>query len=169
MIVTLTWAQWAACRLRLSEDLVEAMIEHRSARGKAHDYTLPAIGWRRVMDELSAQAYGPLGGQIAGAEALYRALSKVTDIVGIVETHPAYTLGRAMIGIQKEVFPAWVDLHGPDPIRSPYPAAGCEPRMLRPQHQFQGDNVYTWWLASEPKEMAEHDIFELALRLWVDR
>lgn len=165
MIVRLTWAQWAACRIRLSEDLVEAMIEHRQARGKAHTYMLPAIGWRRVMDELTAQAYGPLGGELNCADSLYRALGKVTDVVGIVETHPAYTLGRAMMGIHKEIFPAWVDLSPPDPIRSPYPHAGYQQRMLRPTHNFQGDHVYTWWIASEPKEMTEHDMFLLATRL----
>lgn len=169
MIVTLSWAQWQSIRLRLSEDLVEAMIEHRRARGKAHDYNLPAIGWRRVLDELTAQAYGPLGGQLSGSESLYRALTRITDAVGLIETHPAFTLGRAAIGIHNDVFPAWVDTHSVDPHRSPYPLIGYDPKMLRPKHQIQGERVYTWWLASDPQEVTEHDVFELAFRLWVDR
>lgn len=169
MIVTLSWAQWASMRLRLSDDLVEAMIDHRRAHGKAHDYFLPAIGWKRVKDELTAQAYGPLGGHVSGSESLYRALSKITDVVGLVETHPAFTLGRAAIGIHHDVFPAWVEFSLPDPIRSPYPQLGYTTRTLTPQHQFQGDKVYTWWLALEPKQMSEYDVFELALRLWINR
>lgn len=164
MIIRLTWQQWAAVRTRIPGDLERAMVEHRQARGRAHDYLLPAIGWRRVLDALIGECYGPLGGMRAGGRnnTIYRAIAKIAERVGTIESHPALTPGRGVLGANTDVIPAWVSETG---ARSPYPLVGWDFMILRPHMVSRGGRDITLWSvgAPEPENMLEDEAFHVAL------
>lgn len=121
MKVRLSHAQWNSIRERIPTDVAEFMAEHRVAVGKSHDYSMPAIGWKRALDELVNTMYGPLGGKMESATP-YRAIGLIARAVSNMETHPAFTPGLAVMGVRSEVIPAWLrfDL-GILPELSPYP------------------------------------------------
>lgn len=146
MVVRLTHAQWQAVRARISPHLVEIMVAHRKPVGKSHDYLLPAVGWWRVYHQLTDVAYGPLGGKQAGGQTLYRAIQKIADAVGKIETHPALVVGRGVMGHSHEVIPAWASKFS----RFPYPTDECTFVVLRPQHLVSGDRMVTVWAPGSP-------------------
>lgn len=171
MKVRLTHPQWMTVRRRISDDLVEAMIELRSeAIGRAHDYLLPAIGWRRVLTELEATAYGPIGGSTQGPESLYRAISKIANAVATIENHPALTLGKGVMGVSADVIPAWrLD----DVSFSPYPMMmRGEFVVLFPELHGGGQRIITVWRprppGSQPESVLHEEILHLRLGRRVD-
>lgn len=164
MIVRLTHAQWLAVRTRITKDLQDAMLEHRRSVGKkTHEYLLPAIAWRRVLDQLTAVAYGPLGGKVEGGATLYRAIQKIAEAVGRMETHPALTPGRAVTGYSTDVIPAWapvLHIH-----RFPYPVDGADFMVLRPEHITRGNHHLTVWIVGspDPHQVLHDPAFHLSL------
>lgn len=161
MIVRLTHAQWLAVRTRITQDLQDAMLEHRRSVGKkTHEYLLPAVAWRRVLDQLTAVAYGPLGGKVEGGATLYRAIQKIADAVGRIETHPALTPGRAVAGYSTDVVPAWERLMD----RTPYPAAGLFV-VLYPEWVTRGNHHLTVWVprSPDPHQVLHDPAFHLSL------
>jgi hypothetical protein len=165
MIIRLTHAQWQAVRIRISQDLQDAMVEYRRSVGKkTHEYLLPAVAWRRVLDQLTAVAYGPLGGKVEGGATLYRAIQKVADAVGKIETHPGMTMGRAVNGFSTEVIPAWVggDM-GLD--RSPYPISGWRFTVLWPEYITRGNHRLTVWVprSPDPHQVLHDPVLHLSL------
>lgn len=146
MVVRLTHAQWFAVRARISPHLIQILTEHRKPIGKSHDYLLPAIGWRRVLDQLTAVAYGPMGGKVAGGQTLYRAIQKIADAVGKIESHPALTVGRAVAGFSSDLIPAWCHIIE----RSPYPVPAWHFTILQPEHLVRGNRMLTVWVPGSP-------------------
>lgn len=165
MIVTLTWDQWKAIRTRIPIELAEAMLAHRRARGRSHDYLLPAIGWKRVLDALVAECYGPLGGMKAGGRnaSVYRAISKIAERVGRMESHPALTPGLGVTGPSADVIPAWVVEQGFG--YSPYPVADASFVVLRPHMIRLGRADITIWKSGDPDpaNMLENPAFHILL------
>lgn len=166
MIVTLTWDQWKAIRTRIPIELAEAMLAHRRARGRSHDYLLPAIGWKRVLDALVAECYGPLGGMRAGGRnaSVYRAIKKIADAVGTMESHPALQLGRAVMGVNTDVIPAWITSETGVNL-SPYPAPDGKLAVMRPYLVSMGAYEVTMWKLSDPNpaNMLENPAFHILL------
>lgn len=144
LIVHLNAQQWQAVAARIPVEWKEAMREHRvQTYGKAHNYDLPAICWRRIFDLLSAKATGPLGGNTQGPEALYGAIQKMIRLIMQAEQHPALVPGRSVTGWRSEVIPAWQD-----PVsahRSPYPHDGWTFVLLRPRHFVEREWSLTMW------------------------
>jgi hypothetical protein len=162
VIIRLTHAQWQAVRIRITQDLQDAMVEHRRSVGKkTHEYLLPAVAWRRVLDQLTAVAYGPLGGKVEGGATLYRAIQKIADAVGRMETHPALKVGRAVTGFSTDVIPAWERWGA---IRSPYPCEG-EFLVLWPEQITRGNHHLTVWVPRlpDPHQVLHDPVFHLSL------
>lgn len=164
MIVRLTTNQWNSIHRRITPDLAAAMRENRTSIGRSHDYRLPAIGWRRILDQLQASAYGPIGGATQGPDSLYRAISKIADKVSYLESHPALAR-RAIMGFSAEHVPAWG--HGSIQPFSPYPVTSEHWLfyVLRPKHHIEGDRTITTWQPgrSDPTDPLEEPGFHLAL------
>lgn len=164
MIVTLTWDQWKAIRTRIPDDVAEVMVEHRRARGRSHDYLLPAIGWKRVLDSLVEQCYGPLGGMRAGGRnsSVYRAVTKIAKAVGAIESHPALTAGLGVTGPNTDIVYAW---KLPDGNYSPYPQDSkfvvLRPNMIQ---MTKGLEVTVWSAGDpDPSNMLENEAFHVVL------
>jgi hypothetical protein len=160
MIIRLTHAQWQAVRFRISPDLQLAMMDHRRSVGKkTHEYLLPAVAWRRVLDQLTAVAYGPLGGKVEGGQTLYRAIQKIADAVGRMEAHPALTIGRAISGMSTEVIPVFVG-----EVRSPYPIYR-EFQVMWPEQIIRGNHHLTVWVprSPDPHQVLHDPAFHLSL------
>jgi hypothetical protein len=163
MIVRLTHPQWNAVRSRIDPEMVEIMKEHRTSIPSGHDYLLPAVGWRRVLDDLSAVAYGPLGGKVTGSTTLYRAIARISDKVGMMESHPAMTTGLAVAGIGTEVVPIWVSDDPYHERRSPYPSPHAKLLVFHPEHCTSRDRLLTWWRVgdSDPHQVLHDPAFHL--------
>jgi hypothetical protein len=121
VIIQLTGPQWNVIANRIPAVWRDTMKPYRQQTyGRSHNYDLPAICWRRLLDHLTAQASGPLGGNTQGPEALYSAISTISRRVLEMEQHPALT-NRAAVGWLPDVIPAFAD---PTYVRrgfSPYP------------------------------------------------
>ena len=147
MIVRLSHAQWASIKSRIPGDVAEYMAAHRSAVGKSHDYTMPAIGWKRALDALVDNAYGVHGGKMAGAASLYKGISRIAKAVSAMETHPAFTPGLGVMGIRNDLVPTW--LHplppGGRPERSPYPTPGALFQIMEPILEARAGHDITIW------------------------
>lgn len=145
MKVRLSHAQWNSIRERLPEDVAEFMAEHRVAIRKSHDYSMPAIGWKRALSALVNEMYGPLGGKM-GSATPYRAISLIAKAVSDMETHPAFTPGLAVMGVRNEIIPAWLrfDL-GTLPELSPYPGGGAEFQLRYPELITRSGHELTIW------------------------
>lgn len=154
-------------RARLSPELVTAMREHREPRSRSHDYRLPAVAWKRVLNELLEVAYGPLGGKRTGSSAtLYRAIARIAKTVGETEAHPAYQAGMGVLGTSGDVLPGWVRKNGD---RSPYPPgpeAEDEWRFVvfTPRLHSKHGLEITYWAISEPQpgDMLNQEAFHLS-------
>lgn len=146
MIVRLSHAQWNSIRERIPADVAEFMAEHRVAIRKTHDYSMPAIGWKRALDALIAEMFGPLGGHM-GNMTPYRAIGLIAKAVSDMETHPAFTPGLAVMGVRNEIIPAWITRsHGHDePPRSPYPGEGRRFMLLGPELISRSGHELTIW------------------------
>lgn len=145
MIVRLTHAQWASIRERIPGDVAEYMGTHRSAVGKSHDYSMPAIGWKRALDSLVENAYGVHGGKMAGAASLYKGIGRIAKAVSGMETHPAFTPGLGVLGIRNEIIPAWLTPDRHQMYLSPYPHGNAEFRLLYPDTQTRAGHEITIW------------------------
>lgn len=123
----------------------------RHCWNKSHVYELPAIAWKRALDELRAVAYGPKGGRSANSESLYSAIAKIADNVRTFELHPAFTPFKGVVGADTTVAPGFLT---PDGQRSPYPPGKFG--LLCPHHiSRMGTTLTTWswgdWcLSDEP-------------------
>lgn len=146
MLVRLTHAQWASIRERIPGDVAGYMADHRVAVGKSHDYTMPAIGWKRALDALIQDAYGVHGGKLAGADSLYKGISRIAKAVSGMETHPAFTPGLGVMGIRNELVPCWIEKFSDGGrMRHPYPGRGFEFEILTPELIVRaGHDITTW-------------------------
>lgn len=146
MIVRLTHAQWASIRERIPADVAEYMAGHRVAIGKSHDYSMPAIGWKRALDALLENAYGVHGGKLAGADSLYKAIQRIARAVSTIETHPAFTPGLGVMGIRNDLVAAWLRFDkGTLPELSPYPGPGAEFQVRVPELITRAGHEITIW------------------------
>ena len=171
MIIRLTHNMAKSVKMRVDADLVEALDENRVAYGKTqHDYTLPAIGWRRILDQMIAACYGPAGGRLGHSgrpsNSAFGAIGRIARGIGAVEAHPALRNAAAM-GWQGEIVPVWVS-----PTRvSPYPFDGAEFRLLVPHHtELNRTKTTAWYPASgtmrelvEAQSAAYREDFQLLL------
>lgn len=150
MIVTLTHQQNLSVRRRVPELHGEVMLAHRTKRGRTqHDYELPAIAWRQILDALRLSCFGPLGGKLDRGvpKSAYSAIARIADGVKRMEAHPALS-GRFVQGWLGDVIPAWVS--DPDCGRyCPYPRDG-EMALLVPRHRVVNDMEVTSWHPGEP-------------------
>lgn len=111
MLCRLTHTQARAIELRMPELYVTAMREHRTVYGKIqHDYDLPAIAWRQILDSMVSQCYGPAGGKLKGpgrpSDSALLAIRRVAEAVKRIESHPALR-GASVEGWVTDVIPAW--------------------------------------------------------------
>lgn len=157
MIVRLTHTQATAVMLRLGEFYATHMREHRETRGRIqHDYDLPAIAWRQILDGMVAQCFGPKGGKLKGAgrpsDSAYIAIRKIADAVRTIEGHPALR-GASIEGWVPDMVPAWRRMQRvfpEDPMR-PYPTLDVPSGqmwpfvVLTPVHIMNLDMKLTRW------------------------
>lgn len=152
MNITLTYTEGRTVIGRVPPAVAERLRStRRHAWNKSHVYTLPAVGWRGVLDELRSKAYGPRGGY-NGPTSLYTAIAKITTAVREWELHPAFVRGRGVVGVSADVVPAF--LNGLE--RSPYPPG--EFALLLPKHVMSHGRVLTVWERGDwsPGEEALH-------------
>lgn len=149
MIVRLSHSQANGVRHRVPELHAATMRERRRAVNRTHhDYDLPAIAWRQILDVLLAECYGPLGGKLDSVpESLYRAIAKISKNVAMIEHHPAFE-GAGMIGWQPVVLPCFA-VGGTTKRWSPYPEPGAQFILLWPRsYEVEPLGVCTTWRAN---------------------
>jgi hypothetical protein len=157
MIVRLTHTQGRVVMDRVPELHATRMQEHRRAYGRSqHDYTLPAIGWRQVLDKLMGGAYGPNGGKLRNEPvSLYTAISRIANEVAKVEHHPGLS-GHAVIGVQPDVLPVWkyttVSMR---PGYDIYPVYTGEFGTLFPHLRAGNGRDFTEWVFGPPFELQD--------------
>jgi hypothetical protein len=139
---------------RVSEFHRTAMVEHRVKRGRTrHDYELPAIAWRQILDELLRTCFGPAGGKLDRGvpDSAYAAVREIAGSLQRVERHPALREG-AVQGWVGDVLAVW-SLHDDSRyIWSVYPGPG-EFEILWPQHvTINGMRVTMWERRFDPVE-----------------
>lgn len=160
MIVRLTHAGFRAIELRMPPLYAEAMRAHRATRGRTqHDYDLPAIAWRQILDGMVAQCYGPAGGKLKGkgrpSDSAYLAIKRVAEAVKRMEGHPALR-GASIEGWVSDVIPAWFSDGAWVEGRRMY---WCYPHdaktfaLLVPQHSHNLGMKITRW---EPTAIPHH-------------
>jgi hypothetical protein len=146
---------------RLPRTYVPVMREHRTPAGvKGHNYELPAIGWRKVLDVCMVDAYGPRGGRRKDTpSSLYTAIAKIQAVVATREHHPALS-GGGIRGHSSEIIPVWEyddvgDIPDYGVLWSPYPQDGHEDHMmiLWPVHDEVAGHQVTTWVAKPPQEI----------------
>jgi len=165
MKITLTYMEGRAVMTRVSADLAEAMHEVRKhCWNKSHVYVLPALAWRRILEELRAIGYGPRGGYAERTESLYSAIAKIADAVRAHELHPAFVDGRGVVGSATEIVPAFLSDDG---TRSPYPPGRFA--VLMPEHLISRGTMLTTWYPGRwsPGESPLHSE-GFHLRFWVE-
>lgn len=145
MIVRLTHNMAKSVKMRVDADLAAAMDAHRVPYGATqHDYTLPAIGWRRILDCMIGACYGPAGGRLGHSgrpsNSAFSAIGRIAKGIGAVEAHPALRNAAAM-GWHGDVVPVWVT---PTQV-SPYPIDGGQFELLVPEHIEQNRSKMTVW------------------------
>lgn len=156
MIVRLTFHQARSVARRVSGFHAEAMVEHRTPRGRTqHDYELPPIAWRQILDELTRTCFGPMGGKLDRGvpKSAYSAISRIADSVRRIENHPAL-LGRSVEGWIGDQLLLWSNGGlRPNLKWCPYPDAD-EPeasvRLFEPVHSFVNDMELTSWRPTDP-------------------
>lgn len=140
----------------------EAMREHRATYGRTqHDYDLPAIAWRKILDSMIAQCYGPAGGKLKGqgrpSDSALLAIKRVAEAVKRIEGHPALR-SASVEGYVADVIPAWAhQVTVGEPGKSgfmrvtalnnmtPYPAVEFVFVLLLPQHEHNLGMKVTRW------------------------
>lgn len=154
MRVRLTHAMQEAVTRRVSEDLAHAVVERRVTYGRTqHEITLPAIAWRRILDEMMRQCYGPAGGKLKAkgrpSESAYLAIGRIAECVKKIEGHPGLRESAA-VGTVGDVLPCWVLEDAAGVLYRPYPQpAPAEFALLVPQHvEVHGRTVTIWVRAS---------------------
>jgi hypothetical protein len=147
MIVRLTHHQANSVARRVSELQSLAMSAHRTKYGRTqHDYDLPAIAWRQILDAMLASCFGPVGGKLdrGVSGSAYRAIRRISEQVKRAERHPALR-GAAIEGWVGDVIPAWEVDGG----WSPYPGPGRFV-LLVPEHvEVHGMRITRWAPADE--------------------
>ena len=164
MRIALTYAEGRTVQTRVSDELGDAMMEvRRHTWHRSHVYELPAVAWRRILNELTERSYGPRGGKAhPSSKSLYSAIAKIADNVRAYELHPAFTEGKGVVGASGETVPAFVSDDG---TRSPYPPGRFA--MLVPRHLTTYGRMITFWEpeASPGQEPLEREDFHLGF--WV--
>lgn len=142
MIVRLSHYGWHSVRHRVSDFHGQQMKAHRVRRGRSmHDYELPAIAWRQILDEMVRVCYGPMGGKLDRGvpQSAYTAIRRIADAVRRMENHPAL-YGRGVEGWVGDIIPAFQTEDG----WSPYPSGGAFV-LLGPAHQVVNEMQVTTW------------------------
>lgn len=141
MKITLTYHEGRSVLSRLPDWMTEDLRAMRkNSWNKSHVYLMAPVGWKFILDELRAGAYGPQGGY-AGPPSLYTAIAKITDTVRAWELHPAFDEGKAVVGVTGEVVPGFLE---PRPgTRSPYPPG--EFVLFAPHHILDRGRKLTMW------------------------
>lgn len=160
MLVRLTHHQFRQIELRMPELYAETMREHRTTAGRTqHDYDMPAIAWRTILDVMTAQCYGPAGGKLKAkgrpSDSAYAAIRRVAEAVKRIEGHPALR-DAAVEGWVGDVIPAWTDPLGVRRIWNPYPfrvEGLAKFVLLAPFHSRNLGMKITRW---EPSGMPAH-------------
>jgi hypothetical protein len=131
------------------------MVEHRTKRGRTrHDYELPAIAWRQILDELLRTCFGPAGGKLDRGvpDSAYAAVREIAGSLQRVERHPALRREGAVQGWVGDVLAVWSLGDDSRYIWSVYPGPG-EFATLWPQHvTINGMRVTMWEHRSDPVE-----------------
>lgn len=143
LIVRLSHHQARAVARRVSTLHRDAMVEHRTTWGRTqHNYELPAIAWRQILDELLATCFGPSGGKLdrGAPKSAYGAVTRIADAVMRIEHHPGLR-GRAIEGFVGDIIPAW---QVTDDEWSPYPPTGRF-ELLKPRHSTVNRIDLTMW------------------------
>lgn len=163
MIVTLTHSQFRAVELRMPDLYGSSMREHRVTRGRTqHDYDMPAIAWRQILDSMMGQCFGPAGGKLKGpgrpSDSCYLAIRKIANAVRLIEGHPALAQ-RTVEGWVPDVVPAWRDVYaeGHSALRQfyCYPRSGSPFVLLVPQHgETLGMQTTSWERTAIPNHWA---------------
>ena len=142
MKITLTYHEGRSLLRCLDEPLVTFAVDNRKNTWRqSHVYHLPAAGWRRILDNATARAYGPRGGKKYGA-SLYTGIAKVAKAVREWELHPAFRPDCGVVGIDTTVLPGFITHDG---LRSPYPNEYAKFVLFCPQlHLDRGRQLTTW-------------------------
>lgn len=147
MIVRLTHHHQAAIRPRVPQFYVDQIAMRRAPYGRRqHEVSLPAIAWRKIVERLRRDGYGPMGGQTRGPRSLYTAISRIQTAVNRIETHPAMSPKGAVMGESGDVIPAWTTAEG----YSPYPNEIGSFVLLMPMHVESDGHVLTRWHPMTP-------------------
>lgn len=146
MIVQLSGMQRRAI-LTYADDLTAPAIERGSSQrnpgGKWWYIEMPAIAWRRVMDQMRPRLYGPRGGFLPASESLRTGLTRVQTELSRLEHHPALTHGSLM-GWHHEAIPVWpTEGVGPHTY-SIYPTTGPFKILVSHHQTIRGHDITTW-------------------------
>jgi hypothetical protein len=165
MRIALTYAEGRTVQTRVSDELGTALLEVRKHTWhRSHVYELPALAWRRILNELTEKAYGPRGGKAhPSTKSLYAAIAKIADTVRSYELHPAFTEGRGVVGASGETVPAFVSDDG---TRSPYPPGRFA--MLTPRHINSLGRMITFWEPEGSPGQHPLESEDFHLRFWVE-
>lgn len=162
MQVTLTNHQARSVINRVDGRYGERMVQHRKPRGKTkHDYFLPAIAWRQILDHLLANSFGPLGGRRQDQpDSLYTAIAHIQAAVSEREHHPALR-HEAIAAVSPEMFPVWMSDSG----WSPYPTGELRNHFVMiPRAYYLKDHLITEWSPVTPSlVLARLDEYPLAI------
>ena len=173
VFVRLTHHQASAVTTRVSDQLAEAMRENRTTYGiTQHDYLLPAVAWRQVLDVMLNVCLGPAGGKLKSkgrpSDSAYLAIRRIADAVKRIEAHPALR-GASAIGVLPDVVPCWrtsrTTLGLPELI-SPYPDGLGSFSLLVPEHAIAPRQVSrTSW---RPASRTEVELLAPHCRVYVE-
>ncbi|MCD6056479.1 MAG: hypothetical protein K0Q89_9 [Thermomicrobiales bacterium] len=167
MIVRLTDSQLKACYAHATS-AAKAWLDRGEPVGRVMiDVPMPPIGWRLLLDDLSAQAfnaYGQRKGRASGS--LHRAVIRISRALARLEAHPAFRANSALPGEDDAVFLAWPT--DPDGAISPYPTQWA-PYLMVPHWRTVGGVRVTVWSGvvtfDHPDRLlqpAEHEAFVTA-------
>lgn len=146
MIVKLSHHQARTVARRVSAFHGDAMRAHRSKRGRrAHDYDLPAIAWRQILDEMLRVCYGPAGGKLDRGvpSSAYTAVREIAGLLQQYERHPALR-EAAVEGHVGGVLPVWELGDDSAFVWSIYPTTGRF-AILWPMHLTISGLAATSW------------------------
>lgn len=150
VIVRLTHQQGRAVLDRCDDQYRGHLLHRRIPYGRRqHDYELPAIGWRTLLDRLEAEAWGPKGGKRRDRpNSFYTGLSRIHAAVARREHHPALA-HQGVMGVDDEIIPVFSN--GRD--YSPYPADDRDTFLiLVPRaHEVRGHTITEWVVGDRPR------------------
>jgi hypothetical protein len=124
------------------------------------DCTMPAIGWKRVLQALDELVVGPRGGvRRAARSALVNARHRIAKQLATMEAHPALR-GVAVPETSTVAIPAWWD----GERWSIYPLTGEKMVILFPSREEWGGMMVTQWHPALPAgtglaDEAAHRVF----------